>query len=250
MMPYMSYIPVLGQAVINLSQWTIQDWPVLAILHATFAAWNFRKNADLAKLSPLEALLATWILSFGGTTISFLPLAMYYLPGDFLFKGLEISSPITYPVLALADLVSKTISITTNGVDAVRFHSSGRLGLQNSAFAAIFCGFISGCGGGVLGNLVELNKGSSWTLKTPSQIHSPNASLLMSLFGACIYWSTTYLNKIYPSTIDIHLDRTASIGLTFLSIASIWLFSSFSNATKSNVNKAKPRVRKAGRKIE
>src|SRR4051794_28700980 len=99
----------------------VRGLPLLTILHAIWASWYIRKTTRVVDMKPLEALVSTFILCFGGSTMTCtatLPLIsilgimlgkpwgwiqnsanfpiyvaaiilMYYGPNDLLFRTLE-----------------------------------------------------------------------------------------------------------------------------------------------------------------
>ena len=66
----MSLLDYLEQSAAQLTSLKVLGFPAMAILHATCVAWAFRRTALVNKMAPLTALVATWILSFGGTTLT------------------------------------------------------------------------------------------------------------------------------------------------------------------------------------
>ena len=48
----------------------IAGFTIIQISHALWVSWNFRRTGQAVGLRPLEALVSTWILSFGGTTLA------------------------------------------------------------------------------------------------------------------------------------------------------------------------------------
>jgi hypothetical protein len=48
----------------------IAGFTIIQISHALWISWNFRRTGKAAGRQPLEVLVATWILSFGGTTLT------------------------------------------------------------------------------------------------------------------------------------------------------------------------------------
>lgn len=56
----------------------VQNWargeifgiPILMVTQALCVTWSYRKNNRVLSVSPVEALIATFVLAFGGSTIT------------------------------------------------------------------------------------------------------------------------------------------------------------------------------------
>lgn len=155
-------------------------------------------------------------------------LLMYYSPADFVFARLDALAPLLAPLLIIADSVSKTLAIARLGVDAVRLHASGNAALTESVYAAILCGTIAGCGGGVLGSLLGL-EGTPWSLSTPKQFRRPSAPMVVSFLSAVLYFALTdkQLPKISAAsfaTLALPLvPHATAIGAVFVLILGVGL---------------------------
>lgn len=60
----------VGNALARFSAMSFAGIPALTLLHAISTSWNFRRNLGKIAVSPLEALVATFILAFGGSTMT------------------------------------------------------------------------------------------------------------------------------------------------------------------------------------
>jgi hypothetical protein len=167
--------------------------------------WEFWRNAERSRIPPIAALVSTFIVGFGGSTIAAMMLGkplgvlqgnvnipvysavamlVYYFPSGVFFRALEVNRVILAPLLTVVEAVSKAGTISKVGVDGVLGHASGQY--SDSIFAAIVVGTVSGCGGGVLGSLMNLRY-SSWSFGTPAQFVSPNKSMVLSFVSSIAY---------------------------------------------------------------
>ena len=112
-------------------------------------------------------------------------LTVYYLPGDILFRSLENVRFILIPIFTLIEAISKCETIANVGVDGVLLHKGSEV-FERSIFAALVIGTISGCGGGILGSMINVRE-SDWRFSTPSQFKNPNTSMILSFFCSIIY---------------------------------------------------------------
>lgn len=112
---------------------------------------------------------------------------VYYSPSDIVYRALESSANILLPFLLVAESISRALSISISGVEAVRSHVSSGLVMENSNHAAIFCGTLAGCGGGIIGSMIGLEN-KNWSFRIPTQLGKPTTTLVVSFFGAILYW--------------------------------------------------------------
>lgn len=110
---------------------------------------------------------------------------VYFFPGDFLFYLLETCRFILIPIFSVVQAISKSETIAKTGVDGVLFHVGGGV-FEKSLFASLLIGTISGCGGGILGSMINVCE-SDWRFGTPSQFKSPNSSMILSLLCSIVY---------------------------------------------------------------
>ncbi len=60
----------VGGALARFAVMNFAGIPMLTLLHAISTSWSFRRSLGKTFVSPLEALVATFILAFGGSTMT------------------------------------------------------------------------------------------------------------------------------------------------------------------------------------
>lgn len=158
-------------------------------------------------------------------------LLMYYSPGDVLFQWLEMLAPISMPILLVSDAISKTLSVTYGGVGSVITHPT--IEISQSVCAAILCGTISGCGGGVVASLFNLN-GPNWGFGPSSILKSPSLSIKLSLISAILYVSLGTSFGVKKAL----LSHDVTVGLIFC-VVSLTMLSSYFKESQMVAGKSK-----------
>jgi len=110
---------------------------------------------------------------------------VYFSPGDFLFNLLETFRLPLVPIFSVAQAISKSETVAKIGVDGVLFHPGGG-NFGSSLFASLLIGTISGCGGGILGSMINVHE-YDWKFSTPIQFKSLNSSMILSFICSSIY---------------------------------------------------------------
>jgi hypothetical protein len=200
----------LGSYAQFLNDWeSVPGIPNLTIILSVWVCWEFWRNLESRKIQPIQALVSTFIVGFGGSSIAsimlakpwgwlqgninipvytFMALLVYYSPRNIVFNILERNRQYLVPIFTLVEAVSKAFTIARVGVDGVFNAANGKY--ADSISAAILIGTISGCGGGVTGSMIGLRK-PSWGFEVPAQLLSPNKSMVLSFFCATIFIFTT-----------------------------------------------------------
>lgn len=200
------------KAVVLLAVNGMGDFPLIDMFHATAVAYEYKKTAD-GKQGTLQRLVAIVVTALGGTTaMSFLigqpcgwlcdnqtlPMyitawfALHHFPGDLIFNALDSSAATRFAVTFFDD-ISWGVAITKWGMFKAlsAMHESPR----PSGVAALLCGWIAGCGGGLAQQMCSLVS-AEWKLVAPDSLKGSclslsrgfgvKASALMSCLAYCL----------------------------------------------------------------
>ena len=169
------------------------DFPLVDIFHATAVAYEYKKTAD-EKQGTLQRLVAIVVTALGGTTaMSFLIgqpcgwlcdnftlpayigawFLLHHVPNDLIFNALD-SSRTTRFLVGFFDDVSWGVAITKWGM--YKALSAMHEAPRPSGVAALLCGTIAGCGGGIVQQMCSLLR-AEWKLVTPDSLQGPSLSL-------------------------------------------------------------------------
>jgi hypothetical protein len=177
------------------------------------ACYEFRvATASHRRARPaLESLVACYILSFGGTTVTgvllgqppgwmvgnatFLSMLLawtlvFHSPSDAAFRALRRVAPLRR-AFELLGVVSSAHCNSTWGIEKVL--SAEHVEARRSVVLAVACGVASTCGGGVIGLALGLmsDERGGWRLRTPPTLSSPSATVKTALLGTVLYYVAT-----------------------------------------------------------
>lgn len=156
-------------------------------------------------------------------TYAIVPLLVYRCPGDALHKlfmnGEDVLSKFTLLLLTVFEGASKAFSITMGGVDAVRNHASNNVSLQSSMGAALICGILSGCGGGMLYSCFGM-KSVNWSLQTPAALLSSNIAMFLSISTSALYLILT--TPVVGKSTLIPMDEARAVCVLFIVFGLLW----------------------------
>jgi len=101
---------------------------------------------------------------------------------------------------------SRTLSITTSGVDLVLNHPDPSM--QRSLVAMLIAGMTAGCGGGIFADTLQLTE-TTWSMRTPSIFQKMTSDAQLSFFTSFLYVFSTRsfrLDLILPSELAKMID--------------------------------------------
>ena len=172
----------------------------------------------------LEMLLSCCLMQFGGTTLTGLVLGQtpswivshaafpalllafyltFYCPMDAYWRVLH-SSPcrnLLLPVIKVLSSISSAHAVTSWGQDKALYNTfhvnAERIAL--SIFTCVFCGTLSGCGGGILTDCLSLLRHPSYTWSPPMFLQSSAEGFAAAhVLTKCFFLSATYYVLLHP----------------------------------------------------
>lgn len=174
--------------------------PLIDLFHATAVAHEYRKFAE--PQGAVQRLIAILVTALGGTTMmSFLIgqpcgwlcdnetltayivawLLMQYTPYDVVFKALDGTAASRF-VMGVLDDISWGTAITKWGM--FKALSAMHEAPRGSAVAALLCGLVAGCGGGIMQQCASLLK-TEWRFSTPDAFRAGKIGFGVKASAAC-----------------------------------------------------------------
>ncbi|KAL1918352.1 uncharacterized protein VTP21DRAFT_3012 [Calcarisporiella thermophila] len=236
----------------------LPPWQILTILHAFRVAIDFRRLVDSKgvrrEIGWLQGLFAVLTAALGGSTTcsiifgvspgwlgsnEVLPpyilvyFAVQYLPSFYTLLETIPKAPLEF-VLTVADVLCGVDAVTSFGVDGCRTIKDVAPRLSRSLVAMIFCGTVTGCGGGLWFDALRMDE-PVWRFGVPREVRTPSIGLFAAFSTTTVYAISSYANLL--SVEDGKALASAVMLTIFLSRwASVFLLSNNSSKKTSQDN--------------
>ncbi|OMJ08301.1 hypothetical protein AYI69_g11124 [Smittium culicis] len=206
-------VPAFLNSNISFSETAYFPVTVALLIHSLRVAYDLKKTFFIkGRMSLWQEAVVMMVYSFGGSAVAALLLGLpqpwlesnlllpmnflvywsvAFMPGDLLFNFLQSFGPYTDLVLSTLDGLVKGYSISTGGVDLVKYKLKDSA-ISSSLVAMLVIGAITGHGGGLVADIFSLQS-TNWRFQSPSIFNAVPLDFKASILSTVVYILTARL---------------------------------------------------------